>query len=193
MKEVLVLVTDGFADWEASYVTAELNKPSTGYRVRTIAIDKSPKTSMGGLRVLPDYELESFAFETEVAMLIIPGGTGWRDEANRQAKAIVQNCLERSIPVAAICDATTFLGKHGFLDRGKHTGNTLGYLKKGAPEYKGDAHYVDAQAVSDGLLITANGSGAVEFSKHILAKLQVFDEAQLNEWYALFKRGYFNE
>jgi len=26
MKKVMVFITDGFADWEASYVTAELNK-----------------------------------------------------------------------------------------------------------------------------------------------------------------------
>jgi hypothetical protein len=30
MKKVLLFITDGFADWEASYVTAELNKPGTG-------------------------------------------------------------------------------------------------------------------------------------------------------------------
>lgn len=33
MKEILLLITDGFADWEASYVTAELNMPDTGYKV----------------------------------------------------------------------------------------------------------------------------------------------------------------
>lgn len=48
MGKVLVFVTDGFADWEASYVTAEINKPETGYQVQTIAIDKEPEISMGG-------------------------------------------------------------------------------------------------------------------------------------------------
>lgn len=48
MKEVFIFITDGFADWEASYVSSELNKPGTGYRVKTIVIDREPKVSMGG-------------------------------------------------------------------------------------------------------------------------------------------------
>ena len=48
LKEVLIFITDGFADWEASYVSAELSKPGTGFRVKTIAIDQEPKVSMGG-------------------------------------------------------------------------------------------------------------------------------------------------
>ncbi|MEH7341578.1 glutamine amidotransferase, partial [Priestia megaterium] len=40
-----------------------------------------------------------------------------------------------NIPVAAICDATAFLGNYGFLDQNKHTGNSLPYLKEGAPNY----------------------------------------------------------
>ncbi|RAV11258.1 type 1 glutamine amidotransferase family protein [Paenibacillus contaminans] len=193
MKEVLLLITDGFADWEASYVSAELNKPTTGFKVKTIAIDKEPKTSMGGLSVLPDFEIGGFAVHADVAMLIIPGGTGWNEEKGQLIQTLVGDCLDKDIPVAAICDATTFLGNHGFLDHVKHTGNTLEYLKARAPRYKGDDHYVNAQAVSDRLLITANGSGAVEFSRHILAKLQVYDEQQLNEWYGTFKNGIISE
>jgi len=65
LKNVLVFIIDGFADWEASYVTAELNKPGTGFQVQTIAIDKNPKKSMGGLTVLPDYSLLDFPFVLE--------------------------------------------------------------------------------------------------------------------------------
>ncbi|MBP1991109.1 type 1 glutamine amidotransferase family protein [Paenibacillus eucommiae] len=191
MKKVLVFLTDGFADWEASYVSAELNKPGTGYEVKTIAIDKAPKVSMGGFKVLPDYDLKDHCSHTEIAMLIIPGGTAWRNADNQQAKTIVTYCVQHDIPVAAICDATTFLGNHGFLDANKHTGNTLPYLKQGAPDYRGDDYYVDAQSVWDGNLITANGSGAVEFSRHILEKLNVLKGEALDEWYGIFKHGYF--
>lgn len=191
LKEVLIFITDGFADWEASYVSSEINKPETGYRVKTIAIDLEPKVSMGGLKVLPDYSVEQFDENLELAMLIIPGGTGWRETKNQQAKVIVDYCVSKDIPVAAICDATTFLGNHGYLDHHKHTGNTLHYLKQGAPNYKGDSHYIDAQSVRDENLITANGSGALEFSKHILERLGVLEGDALNEWYAIFKNGYF--
>lgn len=193
MKEVLLFVTDGFADWEASYVCPEINKPETGYQVKTIAIDKEPKRSMGGLRVLPDYDIHHYPSYQEIAMLIIPGGTGWREEKNQQAKAVVDYCLQHDIPVAAICDATTFLGNHGFLDQVNHTGNTLHFLKQGAPRYQGESCYVEAQSVSDGNVITANGSGALEFSRHILAKLQVLEGEQLDQWYHIFKKGYLAE
>jgi putative intracellular protease/amidase len=188
MKKVLVCITDGFADWEASYVTAEINKQGTGYHVQTIAIDKEPKVSMGGLRVVPDHSLEEYPMAFE--MLIIPGGTGWREEKNQQVKKLVDHCFEKEIPVAAICDATTFLGIHGYLDDRKHTGNSLPYLKEGAPNYRGDEHYIERQSVSDGGLITANGTGALEFSRDILSKLGVLEGEKLQGWYDMFKNGF---
>lgn len=109
-------------------------------------------------------------------MLIIPGGTGWKEEKNQQAKKLVEFCFTEDIPVAAICDATTFLGNHGFLEQYKHTGNSLAYLKEAAPNYKGDEKYIDQQSVSDGSLITANGTGALEFSRDILCKLAVLEK-----------------
>jgi len=190
LKNILVFIIDGFADWEASYVTAELNKPGTGFQVQTIAIDKNPKKSMGGLTVLPDYSLLDFPFDLEITMLIIPGGTGWKEEKNQQAKKLVEFCFTEDIPVAAICDATTFLGNHGFLEQYNHTGNSLAYLKEAAPNYKGDEKYIDQQSVSDGSLITANGTGALEFSRDILCKLAVLEKKELKEWYDLFKKGF---
>ncbi|MCZ8523956.1 MULTISPECIES: type 1 glutamine amidotransferase family protein [Paenibacillus] len=191
MKEVLLMITDGFADWEAAYVTAELNQPGTGFRVRTIAIDLEPKVSMGGLRVLPDYSVKEYLPEAKPAMLIISGGTGWGEDKHVQLKELVAYCTREDIPVAAICDATTFLARHGFLDHTGHTGNTLPFLKEGAPSYRGEAFYTDAQSVSDGNLITANGSGALEFSAHILEKLGVLEGEKLQEWYTVLKKGYF--
>ncbi len=76
------------------------------------------------------------------------------------------------------------------MDNHKHTGNMLANLKNRAPSYKGDHHYIEAQSVSDGNLITANGSAAVEFSRHILEKLGVLEGDKLEEWYSIFKKGY---
>lgn len=193
MKEVWIFITDGFADWEASYVSTELNNPENGFLVRTIAIDNSPKVSMGGLRVLPDYALNDEPSQDNLAMLIIPGGTGWREAKNQQAARLARSCIDKEIPVAAICDATTLLANHGFLDNIKHTGNTLGFMKEGAPNYRGESHYQKFQSVSDGNIITANGTAAVEFSRHILEKLGVYEGEKLEEWYTMFKKGYLSE
>ncbi|SDD18046.1 Putative intracellular protease/amidase [Paenibacillus sp. UNCCL117] len=193
MREVVVVLTDGFADWEASYVTAEINKERTGYRVKTAAIDPELKTSMGGFRVQPDYELSDRSFLAHTAMLILPGGTGWAEERHEPIRELVEEAVQRNIEVAAICDATVFLGRHGFLDHKAHTGNTLAYMRLGAPDYRGEAHYVEAQAVSAPGLITANGSAAVEFSKHILERLGVLQGRELDEWYHIFKSGYLSQ
>lgn len=187
MKKVLVFLTDGFADWEASYVTAELNKSSTGYQVETVALDKEPKISMGGLKVLPDYSMDD-APET-FSMLILPGGTTWREEKNQKIEKLVKDCFDQNIPVAAICDATTFLGMHGFLDHSRHTGNSLPYLKEGAPAYRGEEHYIAQPSVRDNGLITANGTAALEFTREILLELNVRDEKDIENWYGFFKKG----
>lgn len=190
MKTVFVLLTERFADWEASFVTPELNQPGTGYQVKTIAIDKEPKVSMGGLTVLPDYELADFYNQPDAAMLILVGGQQWGEDKHLPVKELVAHCFAREIPVAAICDATTFLGRHGFLEDRKHTGNTLGLLKQGAPDYRGEALYVEAQSVRDGNLITANGSAPAEFARDILAHLGVMEGEKLEGWYKISKHGF---
>ncbi len=63
-------------------------------------------------------------------------------------------------------------------------------MKEAAPNYKGDEKYIDQQSVSDGSLITANGTGALEFSRDILCKLAVLEKKELKEWYDLFKKGF---
>ena len=50
MKQILVFIFDGYADWEPAYVCAQLNAPGTGYAVKTIGLDRAPKVSMGGFR-----------------------------------------------------------------------------------------------------------------------------------------------
>jgi hypothetical protein len=69
---VLVFITDGFMDWQVSYVTAELNKPGTVFQVQTIVFDKNSKISMGELTVLPDYSLQDFSLKLEFVLIIIP-------------------------------------------------------------------------------------------------------------------------
>ena len=48
MKKVLIFLIDGYADWEPALIAAELNKPAVGFVVKTVALDKQPKKSMGG-------------------------------------------------------------------------------------------------------------------------------------------------
>ena len=188
-KEVLVFISDGYADWESAYICAELNKPGTGFTVKTLALDKSPKRSMGGFTVLPDYSVEDCP--QDFRLLILVGGTSWLGNANGAILPVLDRCRERKIPIAAICDACTFLAAHGFLDDQAHTGNSLAYIREHAPSYRGAAYFEERQAVAADGLITANGTSAVEFAREILRRLGVMDEAQLETWYRMFKIGYY--
>lgn len=195
-KQIWIWLTEGFADWETAYISAELNKSGSGYLVRTIAADSSPKKSMGGFRVLPELSVEETGnmanlVKSDLAMLILPGGTSWLNHDHREAADLARHCLDQKIPVAAICDATTFLGRIGVLDNYDHTGNSLEYLKNMAPEYQGDSRYIETQSVIQGDLITANGSAPLEFGRLILGKLNVLSEHELEAWYNLFKHGYY--
>lgn len=131
-KTVLIFLTDQYADWEASYVAAELQAPHSEFQVKTVTLDGKPVSSIGGFKVLPDYSLA----DTETIdfyMLILPGGNMWRQPETVPVKELIARCVSNNIPVAAICDATVFLGRYGFLDGMKHTSNSLENLKEGAP------------------------------------------------------------
>lgn len=192
MKEVLVFITDNFAEWEAAHVAVELNKPEHGFTVRTAAADKEPKRSMGGLTVLPDYDIrEALEYLDRAAMLIIAGGTDWLTAKHHGAAELVSGFAKRQLPVAAICDGVTFIAGFGYLDEVRHTGNTVEYLKQHAPAYRGEHCYVEAQAVTGGNFITANGTGNLEFAREILNCLGVLEGEALESWYSLWKNGYY--
>src|SRR3954469_4779336 len=72
---VYFFVFDGYADWEAALALCEIRRPGD-FRVRTVALDRRPVQSMGGLTVLPDVALDEI--DTDRALLmILPGGTAW--------------------------------------------------------------------------------------------------------------------
>lgn len=59
-NEVLLVLTEQWNDWEASYAIAVINSFSN-YKVKTIAVDNSPKISMGGINyMLCKYEGVNF-------------------------------------------------------------------------------------------------------------------------------------
>ncbi len=71
-KEVLVFIFDGYADWESAYICSELNGngAETDYVVKTLSLNKEPKLSMGGFRILPDYSISDYPENFELLLLI---------------------------------------------------------------------------------------------------------------------------
>lgn len=186
-NEVLLMLTDDWCDWEASYSIAVANSYSD-YIVKTIAIDYMPKVSMGGIKSSVDYSISDYDNYDSLALIILPGGLSWSKNAYAEIADFVRKIRNLQIPIAAICGASTFLCRNGFLDNVKHTGDSLEHFQS-QPGYKGQSLYVPAQVVVDDGIITANETAAVSFAYEIFKLLKVDEEDELTTWYDNFKYG----
>ena len=186
-KEVLLVLTDQWADWEASYAIWLINSVPE-YTVKTIAVDKQPKVSAGGLRAEIDYAIDEYQHFNNLAMVILTGSFSWKKDRYDEIARFVKKIHDLYIPIAAICGGTVFLGKHGFLDNVKHTGNSLERFQK-EPGYNGKDSFILAQAVVDQGFITANETAALEFAREIFRVLNVYTDEDMDEWYDEFKNG----
>ena len=78
---------------------------------------------------------------------------------------------------------------NGLLNEKKHTSNSLEELAKTAGVmYTGRDLYMNQQAVRDGNLITANGTGYLEFTKEYLYALNAYPSDCIEEYY-FYKKG----
>jgi putative intracellular protease/amidase len=93
--------------------------------VKTISTDIIPKVSMGGIRAEVDYCMDNYQNFDNLAMIILPGGLSWEGNDYDEIARFIQIAVNLNIPIAAICGATLFLCKHGFLNHIKHTGDSL--------------------------------------------------------------------
>jgi len=183
-----LLVFDGFADWEAAFATAELRR-SGKHEVVTVGFSGEPVISMGGLCVLPDFDLAEVDPEG-IRLLILPGGDRWEKTPDDEGlSALLKHLATARTPIAAICGATLAVARAGLLQGRKHTSNGLEYLKAQVPAYSAAADYVDTLAVRDRGLITASGLGALEFAREIFSELGVFSNEERATWYRVFKEG----
>lgn len=193
MKNTVYLyVFDTMSDWEIGYLTAELSsgryykKGLAPSKIVTVGIEKTPVTTMGGLKILPDIKLDECSIES-IDALILPGGNTWTETMHRPILKIAQRCLEEGILVAAICGATFGLAQAELLNSHWHTSNDLEYLKMICPAYTGEKYHKMESVVTDGKLITASGIAPLEFSVHVLKSLGVFSSETLDAWYSLNK------
>lgn len=197
-KEVLFVLTDEFADWEAAFIAPVLRHgltPSSGptqYTPKTLSIAGECVRSMGGVTVVADYTLQTMP--DDFGALIMPGGEGWQAEETQRLVPVIERAMARGALVAGICNASLFLGKSGFLNNIRHTGNTLDEMQAwGGARYTGEALYEERQAVRDGNVITANGTACLEFTRECLLGLQVETPAQVEGFYLFNKRGFCDE
>lgn len=191
-RTVYLYVFDTMSDWEIGYLAAELNSGRyfrqgvAPAKIVTVGIEKTPVTTMGGLKIMPDMKVEECSINS-VDALILPGGNTWTEAIHVPILKMAEKCVKEGIVVGAICGATIGLAQAGLLESRWHTSNDLAYLKMICPSYTGEDYYKVESAVTDGNLITASGVAPLEFSVHVLKALDVFSPKTLDAWYRLNK------
>lgn len=188
-KTILFVILQQYADWEAAYISSAITMLGQGqYDIKTVSLSKDYVQSIGGFRILPDYDIKSVPNDYDAVVLI--GGMTWRNEDAWQVKVLVEDCNQKGKILGGICDASAFLGTVGVLNDVIHTGNDLNDLKQWAGSiYTGEEKYVARQAVRDRNIITANGTAPIEFAKEILLALNVASEEKVVDWYNFHKLG----
>ena len=165
-KEVLLVLLDEYSDWESAFLAGGL-RAGGRYVPRVVGPTREAVVSMGGFRTLPDYDLETLP--KDYAAVVLIGGTGWQSKEAERVVELVRSARERGKVVGGICNGASFLAAHGFLNDVRHTGNTLERL--------------------DGGMVTANGTGYLEFARELLLLLEADEPERIEADYTFQKRG----
>ena len=194
-KEILYILLPDYATHEVVYLSQAIAsdeyalKENPKYVNKAVAPTLEPVKSIGGFRTLPDYSFETMP--DDYAALVLIGGFGWTLPVAEQIRPIVRQAIEKRRVVGAICNGASFMAKCGFLNAVKHTGNGLEQLKLwGGDNYSNPEGYVNAQAVSDNNIVTANGSATLEFTKELLLLLENDTPERIEMYYQFNKQGF---
>ena len=190
MKNIVFIILDEFADWEATFLSSGLNDENItkSYSTSYASIDRNMKKSMGNLKVLPDLTLKEIDEK-----LVLIGGRTWRSQTEETNNKIVELVKKfKNNPnkvVGAICDAAYFLATNGLLNDRKHTVNSFDEIKDNS-NYTNAKNFVDIESVIDGNLITAKGDSPVHFAKNVMMALGDIPEKNVNLFFDIYTIGF---
>ena len=142
------------------------------FNVFLVAETTSPVVATGGMKVLPDYDLDSCP---QVDILVVPGGWGTRKEMNNEH--LLKWIADRSRQVetlTSVCTGALLLGKAGLLDGKRATTHwrSLDWMQKLFPKVMVEKrlHFVE-----EGALFTSAGiSAGIDMSLWLVG--QMYDE-----------------
>lgn len=194
-NEILYVLLPDFASHEMVYLMEAISsdeaqlKLNPKYINKVVAPTMEAVAAIGGFKVLPDYSFDNMP--EDYAALVLIGGYGWLTPLADKVTPIVRKALDDGKIVGAVCNGASFMAKSGFLNNVKHTGNGLEQLKVwGGENYINSDGYVHQQAVSDGRIVTANGSGTLEFAKELLLLLENDTPERIEMFYQFYKQGF---
>lgn len=194
-NEILYIILPDYAAHEAVYLSQAIAsdefalKENPKFINKVVAPSLEPVKSIGAFRTLPDYSFDTMP--DDYTALVLIGGFGWATPVADRVVPIVKKAMVKGKIVGAICNAASFMAKHGFLNSVKHTGNGVEQLKLwGGVNYTNQDEYINAQAVSDKNIVTANGSGTLEFAKELLLLLENDTPERIEMYYQFNKQGF---
>lgn len=194
-NEILYILLPDYAAHEAVYLSQAIAsdefalKENPKYLNKVVSPTLEPVKSIGGFQTLPDYSFETIP--DDYAAIVLVGGFGWSTPLADRVVPIIRHALEKGKVVGAICNGASFMAKCGFLNHVRHTGNGLEQLKQwGGENYTNCDGYVNAQAVSDRNIVTANGSATLEFAKELLLLLENDTPERVEMYYQFNKQGF---
>ncbi len=194
-NNVLFVLLDKYAEWEAAPLAAALNSGvtplgDTRYTTATVAPTADAVSSIGGFSTLPDYDFDSMP--QDYAALVLIGGMSWDKPEAGRVEDLVARALREGKTVGAICNGASFMAAHGFLNDVAHTGNGLDQLRLwGGERYTNPEGFIERQAVADGSIVTANGSAGIEFAREMLLALEADTRENIDAWYDFNKHGFY--
>ena len=194
MKNIVFVILDEFADWEAAFLSSALNDKNItkNYTTNFASIDKNLKKSMGNLKMLPDLTLEEID-ENDVDGLVLIGGRTWRSQTEETNSKIVELVKKfKNDPdkvVGAICDAAYFLTTNGLLNDRKHTVNSFDEIKDNL-NYTNAKNFVEMESVIGGNLVTAKGDSSIHFAKNVMIALGDIPEKNVNLFFDIYTIGF---
>lgn len=188
-RKILYVLLEEWADFEWSFISTALHFYKDKFENITVGISKDVVNSIGGLKVVPDYDLTE-ASNLDFDTLILIGGNKWKETKCQQLDDFVKKCAAAGKTVAAICNASSYLASIGLLNDVDHTTNNLEETKQWAQSsYTNESSYKQQQCVTSKNIITANGSASLEFARDVMLKLGDIPEEGIMWWYNFNKNG----
>ncbi len=170
MTRVVAFFQPGWADWEAGSVLALLREHFAA-SVVIATPDGKPQTSIGGVRAASDAGFADIGASDADVFLAI-GSEAWTQFRDQRLFDLLRGSLDDGRIVGAICAATVAAARAGLFAGRRHTSNGRAWLAGHAPDYLGQAGYMDSpRAICDGRLVSAPGTAPGTFASEILKLL----------------------
>jgi transcriptional regulator GlxA family with amidase domain len=138
------------------------------FHVSLVAEQAEPVAATGGLRVIPDYTLESCP---PLDVLVVPGGWGTRAEmTNQRLLGWLASRAPQVATLTSVCTGAMLLGQAGLLDGRRATTHwrSLDWMRESFPAATVET---DLRVVEDGDVLTSAGiSAGIDMALRVVAR-----------------------